>query len=840
MVVGRELTGRVALGTAAFVLVAVALFAQSPTPFAPLETPVPTGVGPPFGLGDVNGDGSLDLIVMGPPYVVLNDGHGHFTPAIGSAGGSAGLTLPLYVIADFNQDGRADLITTPTGQSPAPASFWMGTAAGTLVATTPPPLQQLGIVGGLAAGDVDGDGDQDLVCATQWFIGGQLPFIAAPTSVLLNSGSGTFTNAGSLGLPNIGAGPLALVDFDSDGDRDLVMSASISGLALAINNGGTFSVPPGYFGTPGWAAPLHVFPAKLNADTWPDFVVWAQGASASPPVLYAGGPGALTQIGTLPPVKGAAVFDLTGDGIPEFVGADDLALSVVSFAVPGTTPVLFKIDRPGEHLVSGDLDADGDADLLLFSRLVYTAWFSDGAGGLHRQGSGFEPRLLLGGPIALDLSGDGAPELVGVVAEPSGIKLAVAQNDGTGRFTWSTSPIAGTALPNATMLPVAADVNGDGLKDLVVVEGVLFQWTAWAVSVRVIANGGGGLWTAGAATPIGFADRFDAAAADLNGDGRDDLVLSDFTTGVRVILGAPGGLIGTGTVYSATPARRIALFDADGDLDVDVAIAGQPAHILLNDGTGAFSIDVTFPFVSDAFFVTAGDVDGDGDSDLDLGSAIYLHQGSSWLLLGTLPPPPFSSGGEARSFDFEGDGDVDTVVGSAQAYVWEANGVVSTHALAFPIFTLGFKLTPSDLDRDGDPDLVGTTPIDLPGNMPSPRLPVVIYNTARHLTQDSPARPGRPLNMGLHGTPGGIAFLYASAGTASIAMPPFGTLFIDPLGAVLLGSAPIPTGGSASVSIPVPPSAAAFLGTTFQFQGFLDTAAGPRLTNARRVTIVGF
>src|SRR5688572_24118448 len=102
--------------------VAAAAIAQSPLPFSPLQMPVPWDVkGTPFGFGDVNGDGAPDLIVAGAPYVVLNDGNGRFTPAVGSSGYSgttAGIvpSPPPFVIADFNQDGRDDLFTvSPSG-----------------------------------------------------------------------------------------------------------------------------------------------------------------------------------------------------------------------------------------------------------------------------------------------------------------------------------------------------------------------------------------------------------------------------------------------------------------------------------------------------------------------------------------------------------------------------------------------------------------------------------------------------------------------------------------------------------------------------------------------------
>ena len=121
---------------------------------------------------------------------------------------------------------------------------------------------------------------------------------------------------------------------------------------------------------------------------------------------------------------------------------------------------------------------------------ILSEYFSDGAGGLRYQGSGLEPRLLLGGPVAIDLTSDGAPELVGTVFDGSVVKVAIAQNDGAGRFSWADASIAGTAAANKTSQIAAADVDGDGQKDLAVIE-LTPAGVNWSFAVRAITNGGG-------------------------------------------------------------------------------------------------------------------------------------------------------------------------------------------------------------------------------------------------------------------------------------------------------------------------------------------------------------
>ena len=169
-------------------------------------------------LGDVNGDGHLDLLVAnidgGTVSVRLNSGLGNFTapaanpePAVGSGPSS-------LVLGDVDGDGDLDFVTANVVDNTLSVRLNDGLGGFTAPATNPNPA-----VGtyplGLALGDVDGDGDLDLVVANRG---------DNTVSTRLNNGLGSFTAPAGPASFAVGDFPqaLALGDVDGDGDLDFV------------------------------------------------------------------------------------------------------------------------------------------------------------------------------------------------------------------------------------------------------------------------------------------------------------------------------------------------------------------------------------------------------------------------------------------------------------------------------------------------------------------------------------------------------------------------------------------------------------------------------------------
>ncbi|MGC4088735.1 MAG: FG-GAP-like repeat-containing protein [Polyangiaceae bacterium] len=172
--------------------------------------------------GDLDNDGDLDLVALvydgEPPrsrgIVLLNDGKAHFLES-GSFSVDATRSLSL---GDLDGDGDLDMLSTSWGAAGArnPANqVWLNDGHGQLSSSN---AASAGSVDGVL-GDLDGDGDLDAI------IGDHDPYSVTPgrpSVVMLNDGHGSFAAAGSLGGPNFHR--IQLGDLDGDGDLDAAIA----------------------------------------------------------------------------------------------------------------------------------------------------------------------------------------------------------------------------------------------------------------------------------------------------------------------------------------------------------------------------------------------------------------------------------------------------------------------------------------------------------------------------------------------------------------------------------------------------------------------------------------
>jgi hypothetical protein len=179
-------------------------------------------------LGDIDGDNDIDIFTgnLGQPNRVWrNNGTGIFTEDTVPQLLGTGLTTSL-ALGDIDNDGDLDLLSGNAGEN---NRVWINSGVNTGVFVDD--LQTLGganVTRALQLGDVDGDGDLDLVTANTSSFG----------MVWINSGlhSGTFISLGN----SIGGGDargLLLVDIDHDADLDVIKAMVSANNEYWFNNG---------------------------------------------------------------------------------------------------------------------------------------------------------------------------------------------------------------------------------------------------------------------------------------------------------------------------------------------------------------------------------------------------------------------------------------------------------------------------------------------------------------------------------------------------------------------------------------------------------------------------
>ncbi|WP_164928565.1 FG-GAP-like repeat-containing protein [Gloeobacter violaceus] len=263
-------------------------------------------------------------------------------------------------IGDINGDGDLDLVTANIGNNTL--SALLGGGDGTFAAA-----RNFAAAGGtcaVATGDFDGDGDLDLAAANRF---------ADNISVLSGNGNGTFGAARNYLVDGSFPTGVAAGDLDGDGDLDLVSANRYSAnISLFKNNGnGTFGIPRSL---PLPAGPAEVIFADIDEDGDPDLVV-ANIFSASVSVLLNDGKGtfaAARNFAAAGGTSGVVVGDFNGDGDLDMAATSRIADKVSVMLGDGTGSFgpaqNFVVGDYPVAIAMGDLDKDGDLDLITSNR----------------------------------------------------------------------------------------------------------------------------------------------------------------------------------------------------------------------------------------------------------------------------------------------------------------------------------------------------------------------------------------------------------------------------------------------------------------------------------------
>ncbi len=527
----------------------------------------------------------------------------------------------------------------------------------------------------------------------------------------------SFTPATAPGAPLPGTGtgqyaPLLAADLNGDGIPDL---ATPGGVYLGLGDG-TFQPVPGQLllATPG-GDPSAMVSSTLLDDGHLDIAITdAQSGEVS---IFAGRGNGTFAPPILIPVPGAPVALAAA----EFDGDGRVDLAVVS-QTPGQVEILRNLGagifRPEAPILLADYTSFGQPQSIAVGHF--------GAG--H-------------GPVDLAIACGETPG-----GQPGGLLIFPGAGDGS----FGVPQIVAAGLNPVSV--VAADLNGDGLKDLVVADqGDISQYadfsnfshvsallklgqiaeasaTSSPGGLVVLLGKSNGTFTAEPEVSAGFLPQ-SVLVGDFNGDNRPDVVVlhglsiaatlflgngqGGFAPPIQVVPAYPASSFSPGPVYR----ESIVAADFNGDGRLDLALASSLSSVvpvLLGDGDGRFQGQGANATGDAPISVAVGDFNGDGIPDLAVVDAfssqvtILLGRGDgSFVAAPPLTTPAFPT--SVAIADLNGDGRKDLVVteaGSASVTVFLGNGdgtFVKEGQLS--VGSVPTSVVACDLNGDGIPDL---------------------------------------------------------------------------------------------------------------------------------------
>lgn len=609
---------------------------------------------------------------------------------------------------DLNGDGEADLV-------------YVGTVVHILISNGDGTFQPETILdpgmttGAVAIADVNGDGHPDVLA-----VGGG-GTTTATVNVFLGNGDGTFqtpaltsvvAQSGFL-FPAITA--LALGDFDGDGNLDLLASDG-------LNNDVTFSKGDGlgHFTLQSTlienAGPSQILVADLNHDGHLDFLVHG-GLGADEQVFLGKGDGTFASpVSYRGPhnITGAALADVDGDGNLDLIVSDfDNKVDILLGRADGTfsnlpaTPGVLWGAAAGGVFAAGDFNHDGIQDVAVFSRNGITILL--GTAGLTFTVSGtYAATALPNPPIIGDFNGDGQPDFA--MSGPFDKQIAILLGKPDGKLNAAPAYDVGAAVNSAAI----ADVNADGIPDLLV-------GTARSTPSVLLGLGSGDFKLPGDPPLLLFSTRGGSVeVADFNGDSKPDLLFASGGNNAFIQLGNGNGTfqapapVGTGTaVNTIVNCARTA--DINNDHKADVLL---DTTVFTGNGDGTFLTPPGTLSSGGVFGCVSVIADLNHHGNLDVA---YPQPASSNLLVqlgngdGTFAPALSialpNSVSDVAAGDFNGDGNIDLVAtggfnNSAAILLGNGDGTFQS-PVALPTGNhQETHVSVGDINGDGNQDLV--------------------------------------------------------------------------------------------------------------------------------------
>jgi hypothetical protein len=332
-----------------------------------------------------------------------------------------------------------------------------------------------------------------------------------------------------------------------------------------------------------------------------------------------------------------------------------------------------------------------------------------------------------------DLNGDGKPDLV--VANNNSNTVGVLFGNGDGTFRAVVTHGSGGRSPNSVVI---ADVNGDGKPDIVVANSCA-STSCSKGSVGVLLGNGDGTFKPAVNYDSGGEIAWSVAVADVNGDGKPDVIVANSNNNtVGILLGNGDGSFKLPYSYpsgSNSFTGSLAVADLNGDGKPDLAMAdwcltypnctSGTVGVLLGYGNGSFHFPVTYSSAGEyAQTLAVGDVNEDGKPDLLIGNNCFScgYYGEVSVLLGNgdgtfqtaMTNVLTQTVGSIAVKDVNGDGKLDLLVagrnsqgGVVATLLGNGNGTFQS-AVHYGSGggTAPSSLAVADVDGNGKPDLL--------------------------------------------------------------------------------------------------------------------------------------
>ncbi len=589
---------------------------------------------------DVDGDGDLDIFMGGDsrsnevwwwenPYPVFDPNVDWTRHIVKSSGGKQQHDM---IFGDFDGDGDDEFVFwnqkgSPSGLyiSEIPADPTAGEWSRDLITDT--------VREGLAKGDIDGDGIEDIVTGGYWY--------------KWNSGTDFTEIEIDRGFRQ---GQSAVGDFNEDGQLEILFSSGdLTGPLLMYQVSGDPTVASNWFPTDllgvitdqlhsldvadiDQDGHLDIFAAEMNLfDANPDAKTW---------VLFGDGTGQFraTEVAVGIDNHESTLADLDGDGDLDILGKgfQDNEINIWyntlnEITLGGWERNVIEESRPWRAIfeAEGDIDGDGLLDI------ITGGWWYRNPGSID----GAWERNTIGDPLnnmaaVYDFDGDGDLDILGTqgIGSSSNSDFAWAQNDGFGNFTIFDNVESGVGafLQGTT---VGSFSPGGPLT-------VALSWqggTGGTQTLTVPDDPTSGTWTWSQISPLSQGEGLDHG--DIDGDGDDDILL-----GFKWLRNDDG--VWTDFTLHLEPPKaepdRVHLVDMDGDNDLDALVGyGHESSITTlawyeqpDDETAIWTEHlIASDLVGNPQSVDFADMDADGDFDVVVGEHLPQDPGNLGLFV---------------------------------------------------------------------------------------------------------------------------------------------------------------------------------------------------------------